>query len=73
MSPIAFADGLTRFDIDKQRADKAIIAFAKKTDQTVIFSFDLTKKHQEKCTKRLLFSHIGPKKITKRFGFNRCC
>ena len=29
------------FDIKKQRADKAIIAYARQTNQTILFSFDL--------------------------------
>ncbi|WP_232846945.1 TonB-dependent receptor plug domain-containing protein [Shewanella nanhaiensis] len=41
----ASAESLIRFDIDKQRADKAIIEFAKRSNQTIVFSFDLTKKH----------------------------
>jgi iron complex outermembrane receptor protein len=40
------AESLIRFDINKQRADKAIIAFAQQTNQTIIFSFDLVKQHQ---------------------------
>ncbi len=45
-SPFAVGDGLIRFDISQQRADKAIIEFAKKSNQTIVFSFDLTRKHQ---------------------------
>lgn len=41
-----YAESLIRFDIDKQRADKAIIAFAQQTNQTIIFSFDLVRHHQ---------------------------
>ena len=40
------AASLIRFDIDQQRADKAIIAFAQQTNQTIIFSFGLVKQHQ---------------------------
>lgn len=40
------AESLIRFDIDNQRADKAIIAFAQQANQTIIFSFDLVKQHQ---------------------------
>ena len=41
----ASAESLIKFDIDKQRADKAIIAFAQQTYRTIIFSFDLVKQH----------------------------
>ena len=40
------AESLILFDIVQQRADKAIIAFAQQTNQTIIFSFDLAKEHQ---------------------------
>ena len=45
-APYTLANGLIRFDIDKQRADKALILFAKAADKTIVFSFDLTKQHQ---------------------------
>ena len=45
LSSNAFADDLIRFNIKQQRADKALIAFAKATNQTIIFPFDLTKKY----------------------------
>nr|WP_259369899.1 TonB-dependent receptor [Pseudoalteromonas sp. MT33b] len=37
---------MLQFDIKAQRADLALIEFAKQTDQTVIFSFDLAKQYQ---------------------------
>lgn len=46
LSVSSYAENLIRFDIDKQRADKAIINFAQQTNQTIIFSFDLAKQHQ---------------------------
>ncbi|MGB0835593.1 MAG: TonB-dependent receptor domain-containing protein [Psychrobium sp.] len=39
------ADELIRFDISKQRADKALIAFGKTADRTIVFSFDVVSKH----------------------------
>jgi iron complex outermembrane receptor protein len=45
------AEDLIRFYIDKQRADKAIIAFAQQTNQTIIFSFYLAKQHQTNSLK----------------------
>ncbi|MFT5813738.1 MAG: iron complex outermembrane receptor protein [Psychroserpens sp.] len=42
----ANAEGLILFDIEKQRADKAIIAFAQQTNQSIIFSFELARQYQ---------------------------
>jgi len=64
----ANADGLIRFDISKQRADKALIAFAKKANQTIIFSFDLTKKHQANELKGFHSIPSGLKKLLKDSG-----
>jgi len=43
---IAAEKQMLQFDIKAQRADLALIEFAKQTDQTVIFSFDLAKQYQ---------------------------
>ncbi len=40
------ADDVIRFDIPAQRADKALTAFARQADKTVVFSFELTRNHQ---------------------------
>jgi len=64
----ANADGLIRFDINKQRADKALIAFAQKANQTIIFSFDLTKKHQANTLKGFHSVSLGLKKLLKGSG-----
>ena len=37
---------MIQFDIKAQRADLALIEFAKQTEQTVVFSFDLAKQYQ---------------------------
>lgn len=37
---------MVQFDIKSQRADLALIEFAKQTEQTVVFSFELAKKYQ---------------------------
>ncbi|WP_404339852.1 TonB-dependent receptor plug domain-containing protein [Pseudoalteromonas mariniglutinosa] len=37
---------MRQFDIKAQRADLALIEFAKQTEQTVVFSFDLVRQHQ---------------------------
>ena len=37
---------MVQFDIQAQRADKALIEFAKQTEQTVVFSYELAKNYQ---------------------------
>ncbi|PCH66493.1 MAG: hypothetical protein COC01_07860 [Bacteroidetes bacterium] len=64
----ANADSLIRFDINKQRADKALIAFAQKADQTIIFSFNLTKKFQANELKGFHSVQLGLKKLLKDSG-----
>lgn len=46
VAPSVFADNLIRFEIKQQRADKALISFAQAANRTILFSFELTKKHQ---------------------------
>jgi len=62
------ADSLVRFDIEKQRADKALISFAQKANQTIIFSFDLTKQHQANSLKGYHSVSTGLKKLLKDSG-----
>ncbi|MFB0980673.1 MAG: TonB-dependent receptor plug domain-containing protein, partial [Alteromonadaceae bacterium] len=57
------AEELIKFDIDKQRADKAIIAFAQQTNQTIIFSYDLAKKYQTNRLKGYYSIRSGLKKL----------
>jgi len=64
----ASADSLIRFDINKQRADKALIAFAQKANQTIIFSFDLTKNFQANELKGFHSVQSGLKKLLKGSG-----
>jgi len=64
----AHADSMIRFDINKQRADKALIAFAQKANQTIIFSFDLTKKYQANELKGFHSVPSGLKKLLKNSG-----
>jgi iron complex outermembrane receptor protein len=68
LMPTVFAKSLQRFDIDKQRADKALIAFARKTDQTIVFSFDLTKQYQANALKGFYSVDSGLKKLLKATG-----
>lgn len=63
-----YADDLNRFDINKQRADKALIAFAQKANQTIIFSFELTKQHQANALKGYYSVQSGLKKLLKGSG-----
>ncbi len=63
-----YADNLNRFDIDKQRADKALIAFAQKANKTIIFSFDLTKQHQANTLKGYYSVESGLKKLLEGSG-----
>ena len=64
----ASADSLIRFDISKQRADKALISFAQKADQTIIFSFDLTKAYQANELKGFHSVQSGLQKLLKDSG-----
>ncbi len=68
VSPYALADGLTRFYISEQRADKALIEFAKKTNQTIIFSFDLARKHQANELKGYYSVNSGLKQLLTGSG-----
>ncbi len=68
LMPSTFAKNLLRFDIDKQRADKALIAYAKKTKQTIIFSFDLTKQYQANAVKGYYSVDSGLNKLLKATG-----
>ena len=51
VSSTAIAEGFVRFDIKKQRADKALIEFGKQSNKTILFSFDLTKEYTAKALK----------------------
>jgi len=57
-----------RFDIPMQRADKAIISFAQQANQTVLFSFDLTKNYQSKEVKGYYTIRNGLKKLLGNSG-----
>jgi len=48
LSKNALADQLIKFDIPKQKTNKALILFAQQSNKTVLFSFDLTKNYQSK-------------------------
>ena len=57
------AEDLIKFDIGQQRADKAIIAFAQQTNQTIIFSYGLAKKYQTNQLKGYYTIRSGLKKL----------
>jgi len=65
LSTNAYAEDLIRFDIKQQRADKALIAFAKTTNQTIIFPFDLTKKYQANEVIGVYQAKYGLEKLLK--------
>jgi iron complex outermembrane receptor protein len=44
-SNAVIAQDLIHFKVEKQRADKALIAFALQANKTILFSYDLTKGH----------------------------
>ena len=64
----ANAETLIRFDINKQRADKALIAFAQKANQTILFSFDLAKQYQANTLKGFYPVNSGLKKLLNGSG-----
>ena len=70
LMPDAFANGLIRFDINKQRADKALIDFAQQADQTIIFSFDLTKQYQANDLRGYYSIKAGLEKLLNRSGLS---
>lgn len=47
----ALAEKLINFDIEKQPAEQALITFAKQTDKTIIFSYELTKSYNTNSLK----------------------
>jgi len=44
-APVCVAQTMLKFEIEQQRADKALISFAKQSNQTILFSFELTKQY----------------------------
>lgn len=64
----ANAEAMIRFDINKQRADKALIAFAQKANQTIIFSFDIAKQYQANTLKGYYPANSGLKKLLNGSG-----
>lgn len=65
LSTIAVADDLIRFNIKQQRADKALITFAKTINQTIIFPFDVTKKYQANELNGVYSAKHGLEKLLK--------
>ena len=63
-----FAGSFIHFDIKKQRADKAIIAYAQQTNQTILFSFDLTKQYQANRLLGYYSAKDGLKKLLHKTG-----
>lgn len=65
---VVYAEGLVRFDINKQRADQALIEFALKANTTIIFSFELTKNYQANELKGYHSANSGLIKLLKGSG-----
>lgn len=61
-------DELIRFDIGKQRADKALIAFGKTTNKTIVFSFDVVSKYRVNGLKGYYTVNSGLKALLKHSG-----
>ncbi|MBL4909236.1 MAG: TonB-dependent receptor [Alteromonadaceae bacterium] len=64
----SYAGSSTHFDIKKQRADKAIIAYARQTNQTILFSFDLTRQYQANRLLGYYSAKDGLKKLLHKTG-----
>jgi len=56
------------FDVKKQRADKALIRYAQQANQTILFSFDLTRKHQSNRLNGYYSVKDGLKKLLNKTG-----
>ena len=61
-------DELIRFDIGKQRADKALIAFGKTTNRTIVFSFDVVSKYNVNGLKGYYTVNSGLKALLEHSG-----
>ena len=61
-------DELIRFDISKQRADKALIAFGKTTNKTIVFSFDVVSKYKVNGLKGYYTVNSGLKALLEHSG-----
>ena len=62
------ANDLVQFDIDKQRTDKALISFARQANQTVLFSYELTKQYQGNKLKGYYSIKSGLEKLLNGSG-----
>mgnify|MGYP001950170995 FL=1 len=61
----AFAEELIQFDIKQQSVDKALIAFAKTINQTIVFPFELTQQYQANRLKGVYTTKYGLNKLLK--------
>ena len=62
------ADALIYFEINKQRADKALISYAQQANQTILFSFDLVKQYQANKLQGYFSAEDGLKKLLNGTG-----
>jgi iron complex outermembrane receptor protein len=68
LPPQAWANKLIYFDISAKRADQGLIEFAEHIDQTIIYSFDLTKNHQTSEVKGYYSAEFALSKLLSRSG-----
>ncbi len=68
LSPLCYSQTMVLFDIPKQRADKALILFAKQAKKTIVFSFDLTKKYHANDIKGYYSTTAGLTQLLKNTG-----
>ncbi|MDN4503903.1 TonB-dependent receptor [Alteromonadaceae bacterium BrNp21-10] len=59
---------MIRFDIDMQRADKALIEFGQQANQTILFSFDLAKQYQANELKGTFSAQKGLQQLLQGSG-----
>ncbi len=59
---------MNTFDIEKQRADKALVSFALQANKTILFSYDLAKEHDANALQGTFSVKDGLKKLLKNSG-----
>ena len=64
----SFADKLFLFDIQKQSADQSLISFAKQTDKTIVFSYELAKNYQTNTLKGYYSFNQALSKLLRNSG-----
>jgi len=65
---VTVAENVNTFDIEKQRADKALVSFALQANKTILFSYDLAKEHDANALQGTFSVKDGLKKLLKNSG-----